>query len=64
MDGSNFFRFVFENVGRPERTIDARSQIFKLRGQSAVYDVNTTQKCIPAVRSLSHEAMLPPASRN
>ena len=64
MRGCNLVRFVFEHMGRPERAVNARAQEFELRGEAAVDDMDTAQDCIPAISSVRHEEMLPPANRN
>ena len=56
----DFFGLVFENMGGPERPVDACAQVFEFRGQAAVDDVDTTQKFFSGVSTFSHEEMLPP----
>ena len=43
MRGNDFFRCVFENMGRPERAIYVGAEIFKFRRHAAVEDVDVVK---------------------
>ena len=43
MHGGDFFGLVFENVGRPERAIDAGAEIFEFGGEAAVDDAEAAE---------------------
>ena len=44
MNCRNFIRLVFENLGRPERPVDAGTEILELRGQTAVDYVDVAEE--------------------
>jgi hypothetical protein len=64
MHGGDFFRLVFEDVSRPERAVDARTEIFEFRGQAAIEDVNAAKDLVMRCGDRRHEMMVAPGVTN
>jgi hypothetical protein len=58
VDGNDFLRRFFQHVSRPERAIDARSQVFELRGQAAIEHMNAIQDRTALIDRSRHGFML------